>query len=143
MLNDVYAAIASRIEDLFDTRPTIYFDSLPQNFKAPCFFVNLLQGSVKPHLYNHYEIQFDFDILYYPESEKEDNVTELNDFAYLLIFELEYIRLADGLLRGSDISHRVIDDVLHFQISYRILVRKKLVKSPFMQKLVQKYRIKE
>ena len=146
MLNDVYTAIASRIEDIeevFSTKPTIYFDSLPQGFRAPCFFINLLQVSVKPHLYNRYELQLDFDILFYPESEKEDNVTELNDIAYLLIFELEYIRLTDGLLRGSDISHRVIDDILHLQISYHVFVRKELVKAPLMQKLIQKYRLKE
>ena len=142
MLNDVYTAIASRIEELYDTRPIIYFDSLPQDFRAPCFFINLLQASVKPQLFNRYELQMDFDILYYPQSEKEDDVTELNEVAYLLDFGLEYIKLSDGPLRGYDISHRVTDDVLHFMITYRIFVRKELEKSPFMQNLVQKYRIK-
>lgn len=143
MLNEVYTAIAARMEELFDTRPVIYFDSLPQNFQAPCFFINLLHASVKPHLYNRYELQLDFDILYFPQSEKEDNVTELNEMAYLLAFGLEYVKLSDGLLRGSDIHSRVADDVLHFLITYRVFVRKKLEELPLMHNLIQTYKINE
>lgn len=142
MINKMYAGIAARLEELFSPRPIIYFDNLPQGFQAPCFFVKLIQAECKQKLWNRYEMKLDFDVMYYPESEQEDNVEELNSVAFKLIYGLEYVTLENAPLRGREISSRVTDDVLHFSISYEFFVTKEMPMSPLMEKLIQKYQRK-
>lgn len=50
MVNDVYTGIAAELENSFDN-PIVYFDSLPQGFKAPCFFINLVDTRLEPKLW--------------------------------------------------------------------------------------------
>lgn len=142
MINAMYTAIAEKLESLFEERPTIYFDSLPQGFHAPCFFIKCVQTDLKQKLLNHYEMDFQFDVMYYPKDSDEDNVEELNSVGWLLSFGIEYIEFEGAPLRGTNISSRVTDDVQHVLITYPVFVRREMAKSPFMQKLIQLYQLK-
>ncbi len=141
MVNDVCTGIAAELEKSFDN-PIVYFDSLPQGFKAPCFFINLVDSRLEPKLWNRYELVMDFDVIYYPHNPDEDNAIELHDVAYKLLFQLEYITVLKNLLRGIDTHFEVQDNVLHFFITYKVMIFKELVKSPLMQQLIQNYKIK-
>lgn len=141
MVNDVYTGIAAELENSFDN-PIVYFDSLPQGFEAPCFFINLMDSRLEPKLWNRYELAMDFDVIYYPHNPDEDNAIELHDVAYKLLFQLEYITVLKNLLRGIDMHFEVQDNVLHVFITYKVMIFKKLAKSPLMQQLIQNYQIK-
>lgn len=141
MVNDMYSALAEKLEETFDS-PRIYSDSIPQCFRAPCFFINLMEASHELRLWNRYELNLDFDIIYYPEENRENNVIEFNDIASKLLYSLEYVTLDKAPLRGRNIMFRVEDDILHFLVSYQIFVRKTAEKGPLMMDLTQRYRIK-
>lgn len=92
---------------------------------------------------DRYELVMDFDVVYYPHNPDEDNALELHDVAYTLLFQLEYIMVLKNLLRGGDMHFEVQDNVLHFFITYKVMIFKELAKSPLMQQLIQNYKIKE
>lgn len=141
MVNDLYTSIATRLEEIFDS-PEIYFDKLPQDFLAPAFFVKLLKATHELKLRNRYELVLNFDIHYFPTDDLE-HTEEVNEVAYKLLFGLEYIVFNGSPLRGVNISYEVQGDVLHFFITYRLYIRTELATSPYMQKLYQKYGLKE
>lgn len=142
MVNEVYTGIAERLESIFEDKLPVYFDSLPQGFAAPCFFIQLLSASHELRLWNRYELVLNFDIMYFPMNERENDVIELNTRAYSLLYGLEYIPLDGGEVRGTDINYKIEDGVLHFFISYHIFILKTSERSPLMQRLVQQYGIK-
>lgn len=142
MVNEVYTGIAAELEKIFDDKLPVFFDSLPQGFEAPCFFIKLLSANSELRLWNRYELVLNFDVLYLPIGERENVAHELNERAYGLIYGLEYITLEGAPIRGTDINYKIEDGVLHFFVSYHIFILKKSERSPLMKKLVQEYGIK-
>lgn len=141
MVNDLYTSIAVKLESLFD-EPRIYFDKLPQGYKAPSFFIKLLSATHELKLYNRYELTLNFDVHYLP-NDRHIDVEEFNDVAYRLLFGLEYIEFNNSPIRGMNISYEVQEDVLHFFITYKLFIRRSGESIPLMEKLYQKYGLKE
>lgn len=141
MINSTYTGISQKLEQLYDD-PTVYFDKLPQNFSAPCFFVKLINSTRKPCLWKRSELKLDFDIMYYPAGEPEDVVSELNDVGYKLLWGLEFIPINESILRGTDLNYKIEDSVLHFFATYRMMIVEVEDAVPKMESLAQQYRIK-
>ena len=141
MINSTYTGIAEKLEQLYDN-PMVYFDKLPQNFSAPCFFVKLINSTRKPCLWKRSELKLDFDIMYYPESNEEDVISELNDVGYKLLWGLEFIKINESTIRSTDISYKIEDSVLHFLATYHMMILEVTDKVSKMESLTQKYRVK-
>lgn len=148
MVNQIYTAIAKKLEELFD-EPLIYFDPLPQTFNGPCFWVRLLKAEQNQLLYNRYKVNLDFDIMMYPSNDEEFTeelnsvCTELNGVGTELLHGIEYIVTEDGnYLRGTNISYEVQDGVLHFFISYILFTIVPYDRGVKMNKLIQQYKYK-
>ena len=141
MVNQIYTAIAKKLEELFD-KPLIFFDHLPQTFSGPCFWVRLLKTEQNQLLYNRYKVTLDFDIMMYPTND-EEFIEELNSVGTDLLHGVEYIVTKDGnYLRGTNISYEVQDGVLHFFISYILFTIVPYDRGVKMNKLIQQYKYK-
>lgn len=141
MVNQIYTAIAKKLEELFD-EPLIYFNQLPQTFSGPCFWVRLLKTEQNQLLYNRYKVNLDFDIMMYPSND-EEFTGELNSAGADLLHGIEYIVTEDGnYLRGTNISYEVQDGVLHFFISYILFTIVPYDRGVKMNKLIQQYKYK-
>ena len=141
MVNQIYTAIAKKLEELFD-EPLIFFDQLPQGFSGPCFWVRLLKAEQNQLLYNRYKVTLDFDIMMYPSND-EEFIEELNSVGTELLHGIEYIVTEDGTyLRGTNISYEVQDGVLHFFISYILFTAVPYDRGVKMNKSIQQYKYK-
>ena len=141
MVNQIYTAIAKKLEELFD-EPLIFFNQLPQTFERPCFWVRLLKAEQNQLLYNRYKVTLDFDIMMYPSND-EEFIEELNSVGTELLHGIEYIVTEDGTyLRGTNISYEVQDGVLHFFISYILFTIVPYDRGVKMNKLIQQYKYK-
>lgn len=142
MVNQVYTAIAKKLEEMYE-EPVIFFDRLPQTFNGPCFWVRLLRTEQVQLLNNHYRVNLSFDVMLYPTSD-DVFIDELNSAGACLLHGLEYITLDEGkLCRGTNISYEVQDGVLHFFVAYTLYTVVPYDRGVKMNKLIQQYKYKE
>ena len=121
MLSEIIEGIAVAINSIFGDEIEIYKDNVTQGLKEPCFFVAILKPEVTPLIGTRSIRNNSFDIQYFP---KESN-TEMLDVAEKLINSLEFITLLNGdILHGTGVSYEIIDNVLHFFISYNLTMIK-------------------
>lgn len=74
-----------------------------------------------------------FDIHYF--SHKENVNSDCNNMADKLYELLEYVKVNESLYRGSDMTHEVVDGVLHFMLQFNYHVIKEIQKNEKMKKL--------
>lgn len=121
MVNKIIDGIAVAINSIFGDEIEIYKDNVTQGLKEPCFFIAILKPEVTPLIGTRSIRNNSFDIQYFP---KESN-TEMLDVAEKLINSLEFITLLNGdILHGTGVSYEIIDNVLHFFISYNLTMIK-------------------
>ena len=121
MLSEIIDGIAVAINSTFGDKVEIYKDNVTQGLKEPCFFIAVLKPEVTPIIGTRSIRNNPFDIQYFP---KESN-SEMFDVAEELINSLEFITLLNGdILRGTGVSYEIIDNVLHFFISYNLTMIK-------------------
>lgn len=125
MLNKLIDAIALKLNLEFGDGYAIYKESVKQGLKEPCFFIVLLTSSQTQVLGKRYFREHPFDIHYFPIT--NDKNTEFLDVVDKLNDVLEYITMDADLIRGTKISHEVVDDVLHFYVNYDFHVYKESV----------------
>lgn len=81
--------------------------------------------SQQPVVGGRYYREHAFDVHYFPAEDTEAN-EEMHEVGDTLYEALEYITLGEGLIRGTGMRYEVIDNVLHFFVSYNLfLMRKK------------------
>ncbi|AZK44776.1 phage tail terminator family protein [Paenibacillus lentus] len=134
MLNKLSESIALKLNHEFGDDYKIYTESVKQGLKEPCFFIFLLTSSQRQVIGKRYFREHPFDIHYFPKS-KEDKNEEILDVLDRLNDALEYITMDGDLLRGTNIHHEVIDDVLHFFVNYNLHVYKEKDTADFMESL--------
>lgn len=141
MLNKVIVSIAQKLNQVFGDNYQTYIDTVEQGLYGPCFLITCLQANQKQLVGNLYVREQSFDILYFPQS--DNGITsEVNEVASSLLMGLEYIEVDSDLLRGTKMSHKVVDDVLHFLVNYDIRIRKVVEPDPLMGDLTITERVK-
>ena len=121
MVNDVLDGISNALYKVFEG-VEIRTEGLEQGFVAPSFFVDIVSTMDTPLLGNRAFRTMEFDVSYFPESETELN-NECEKVASQLYGALRFIDLLDGTkLRGLELNHKVVDDVLHFFVKYKPIV---------------------
>ncbi|BDR73630.1 phage protein [Clostridium tetani] len=114
---------------------TIYNEEIKQGFEEPCFFIKVLNSAQDKEFNIRYKKNVYFDIHYF--SDKEDINSDCLDMADKLYEVLEYIQVGNSLYRSTNMTHEVIDGVLHFFLQFNYHVIKEIEKAPKMEKLKQ------
>lgn len=122
MINDIVAAISNAIYAEYGQNKRIYTESIEQGFKEPCFFIAVLEAEQSRYIGNRYKLTVPVDVHYFPGTKAKRR--EMQDVAQVLHFSLQRITLADGdMLNGYALHWEVVEEVLHFFVTYKPIVR--------------------
>lgn len=96
----------------------IYGEEIRQGLKPPAFFVRALDSSTTKEIGRRRRRNVDFDVHYFPDPKKKQNDT-LYAVGDTLSELFEYVETADGTLRPYSIRYELVDDMLHFFMSFK------------------------
>lgn len=107
-----------------------YGEEIKEGLTTPCFFVKLLEPAHTHELDRRYMRELPFDVHYFADSNKDrvGMADELTD-------ALETIQVKGRALTGIRMTWEVVDEVLHFFVTYRMHVWRQQPNDPTMQKL--------
>lgn len=124
MINNLIDGISIKINQVFGNEYKIYSEDVKQGLNEPCFFIFTLNPSNNQMLGLRSFRITPFDIHYFPKNKKESNL-EMQEVASKLYEALDMITLINGdKVRGTNMNHEVVDDVLHFFVNYNVFVKK-------------------
>lgn len=119
MVTQIIEGISLAIYNAFGDEVEIYKDNVTQGLQEPCFFISILKPDVTKMIGKRSIRNNPFDIHYFPKANETLEVAEK------LIDALEFIELLNGdILHATGVSYEVIDNVLHFFVSYNMPVVK-------------------
>ena len=122
MINDILSGLTNGIYQEFGSGYKIYTEDVEQGLSEPCFFIAVLEAQQVRIIGNRYMLTAVLDVHYFP-SEKAKN-KEMQDVASRLYKVLERITFLDGdMLNGFELKWEVVDDVLHFFVTYKPTVK--------------------
>ena len=103
-----------------------------QNAKFPCFYVENQDVEQEAKLGARYYRTSDFTISFFlSELGEIDDIRAIQNVAEKLYWALEFVTLKDGsLIRGTNMKHEIVDDVLVFKVSYNYFILKKSERHP-------------
>lgn len=136
MENGVVGAITKSLGAKFPNY-CIYVDNVPQGLQLPCFFVDQIQSKAIKTNNTRYESFLHFDIVFYPEQTLATHAF-LRDISEILRYEvLENLQIRENERRDGENMHcEIIDNILHFFVSYRFdVVREISEEDSFMESL--------
>lgn len=134
LLNKIIDGIAMKLNQVFGDGYQIYTESVEQGLKEPCFFIVPLKPMQKQIVGKRYFREHPFDIHYFPATEDEN--TECLNVADQLFDALEAITVDGDVIRGSNINHEIIDDVLHCFVNYDMFIYKESETPDNMESLI-------
>lgn len=140
-IDDVRKGVIAKIASFKEANTPIYGEGIPQNFKEPCFFIQVIRTSHVQELGYRYNRQHLIDVHYFPKPGNNINEQMLM-MAEKLYSELEYIEVNNKLTRGDNMHHKVVDEVLHFFVGYDFTVKKPVADISNMENLYQKGELK-
>ena len=118
MINDIVSGITNGIYDEFGNGYKIYTEDVEQGLDEPCFFIAVLDAKQVRIVGNRYMLTAAVDVHYFPSTKAKNK--EMQDVGQRLYQVLQRISLLDGdMLNGFDMSWDIIDEVLHFFVSYK------------------------
>lgn len=110
-IDDIKKAILKKLHDNFPTYK-LYGEEVPQGFKKPCFFVEILPVSFNNSSKYHIEKSINIDIHYFSENgtnaENFEMIDKLNE-----IFNIA-LEVNDRVFTINEINTTIVDTVLHF-----------------------------
>lgn len=119
MISEIITAISKRLGAMY-ADCTVAIDHVEQGLREPCFFIDLLEPSRTPLLGQRWRQENLFDVQLF---DSEAGNVRLYAVAEELFGGLEYITLPDGgLLRGTQMRFTVEDGVLHFFVTYAVIL---------------------
>ncbi|MEW9093945.1 MAG: DUF6838 family protein [Clostridiaceae bacterium] len=130
-INDLRIGINQALDKEFP-HIAIYSEKIEQGFEEPCFFVKILSSAQGKELTSRYKKNVYFDIHYF--SDKEDINSDCLNMADKLYEVLECIPI-NSLYRASNMTHEVIDGVLHFFLQFNYKVIRQVEEVPKMETL--------
>ncbi len=124
MVTDILNGITACIGADFGKGYKIYTENIEQGLKEPCFFVKVLNPSQNELIGNRW-IQTDpFDVHYYPSA--SNNNVECQNVASRLFYTLKRITLLNGdMLNSFNLHYEIVDNVLHFFVTYKPIIKYK------------------
>lgn len=140
MVNSIIDAVSMALNGEFGDDYEIYGEEMEQGLKEPCFFIAVIESSVKPYPGKRYHRHAQLCIQYFPLSASKNR--ECEDAAIRMEECLEYIAFDEGQIRGTDMSHEVHEGVMSFFVNYNMFVERVESNEP-MESLLSDTSVKE
>lgn len=122
MVNDIIDGISNALYEAFPDH-AIYSETIKQGLKEPCFFILPLNPSESPLLGVRAVRTIPLDVHYFPPEKGPKNKT-MGIVASKLYGVLKRVKLLNGdLLNGFDLNYEIVDDVLHFFVTFKVVVK--------------------
>lgn len=121
----VFRALAQAFPDIGR-----YGEEIKQGLEPPAFFVKLLEPAHTQELNRRYVRELPFDVHYFDDSNEKRLI-----MAEQLTSVLASIQVNGRPIRGFSMTWQIIDDVLHFFVTYRMQVWLPRPDDPAMQTL--------
>ena len=118
MINKILDAIAIKLHKAFGEEYEIYQNDIEQGLQEPCFLITLIDSTKENLLNMRSKRLLPFDILFFPSKGK----SQCYEVSEALMNELHMIECVDGdLLNGIKMRSEIIDDTLHFFVSFNYI----------------------
>ena len=140
MENKIITGISQKLFVTFGLDYKIYTENVEQFLNPPCFYVELLQSSMQQIVSRRYRLENLFDIHFFTNENEPKN--DFRRVADILYDALEYISVDNDLLRRLGMHYEIVDDVLHFFVSYNLILIKTLEPEDKMETLKTRGEIK-
>ena len=140
MENKIITGISQKLFVTFGLDYKIYTENVEQFLNPPCFYVELLQSSMQQIVSRRYRLENLFDIHFFTNENEPKN--DFRRVADILYDALEYISVDNDLVRGLNMHYEIVDDVLHFFVSYNLILIKTLEPEDKMETLKTRGEIK-
>lgn len=140
MENKIITGISQKLFETFGLDYKIYTENVEQFLNPPCFYVELLQSSMQQIVSRRYRLENLFDIHFFTNENEPKN--DFRRVADILYDALEYISVDNDLVRGLGMHYEIVDDVLHFFVSYNLILIKTLEPEDKMETLKTRGEIK-
>ena len=114
ILSSVAAALVTEFEGF-----EVYIEEVPQGLSQPCFTISC-SPSVKQVLSKRFRRDFDICVNFFPET--DEKYGECADVEERLFTALQYISVDGDLLRGEDMSRKLSDGILTFNVRFGTFV---------------------
>lgn len=132
-INDVRYAVHNALDAAFPDIP-ISGEEINQELNPPRFFVRLLEPTHTQELGRRYRRDHPFVIRYFaPERANED----MYSMAEKLMPATQWIVVGGRQWPGQGMRFLIVDEVLHFFVTYSLLVWEQQPNDPKMQRLKQ------
>ena len=121
MNKDISDAISIKLGDAYE-HCEIYTKNVRQGLEEPCFYIKAEKSTRQNLLGKRHIRMYPYDVMYFPMDEDDnEHMYEVSDELMEL---LEYITLVNGdVLRASDdMGGEIIDGVLHFNVTYKVIM---------------------
>lgn len=115
-VNGVRQAVMQALDQAYPAIP-VHGEEIEQGFTEPCFFVQLFPVAQTHLLDRRYRRSHSFNVQYFDARNRD-----LHAMAEELYSLLYLIAIEDDLIRGSSMSHEIIDGVLHFFVTYEFQI---------------------
>lgn len=115
----------------------VYVEWKENRTKFPCFIVSVADSNNDLHVSKLYDRKLDYSIKYFlnAESIPVDYRKDLLQIGEELYDVLEYVKVGDRITRGEDMSYRESDGILHFSVTYEMLLHKESKRVTAMERL--------
>ena len=127
--------ITKALYDVF--KVPVYLEWKENKMKFPCFLVKVVDSNQNLHVSRLYARKLDYSVKYFlnAESIPVDYRKDLLQIGEQLYDILEYVDLGDRITRGENMSYRESDGILHFDVTYEMLLHKESKRVPAMERL--------
>ena len=125
---------------------TIYTDIVNQDLKDVSFFINFINSNINVLLGNKYTLSTNISIKYFTDINSQTKNNLLRDIGDNLSYNLNIIKINNehiNRLRGSNIYYEILDNTLHFFVTYTTNVIKTTEEIALMEQLTQNTHLKE
>lgn len=132
MINKIMDAIAIKLHETFGDEYEIHQNDIKQGLEEPCFLITLIDSTKENLLNTRSKRLLPFDILFFSDKGK----SQCHSVSDMLMNELNMVECEDGdLMHGTKMRSEIIDDVLHFFVSYNYIAMVEEEKEDSMETL--------
>lgn len=119
IINELTDALSVALDKQF-SGCRVYTPEVEQDLKEPCFMITLVGAEKQPLLGARANLIYNFDIIYFPASKAH---TEMLSIAGKMLAALNRITMLDSTqVNGWRQNYEVVDDTLHFFVTYQLTV---------------------
>lgn len=119
MIEKYIDAISIQLDKYLDAE-NIYVNQQLQDFETPCFIIQMIDSLKELKLNTRQKRIYPFDIVYIAkESEDIETLYAMGDFLYET---LDMLEVEEELVRGLDLEYKIVDNALHFFVTYPMLL---------------------